>query len=191
MRRADVCGSVRLISHAVQTHFERAGSTRRCRVSQGSPLRDVRHAPSCPECVGGAPTRRSSTGKPWLTWHQAASTQGAFGIHSARSVPRIPERTVENGSILCHGGPSDTINGSQRGHHQFLAQALRYLRPMAWTRPQRLGRVRATCCAPSVRSAASTGKVNALWHARCVSPCLLTIDCAVAAQWMQEFHQPP
>lgn len=31
------------------------------------------------------------------------------------------------------------------------------------------------------------GKVNALWHARCVSPCPLTIDCAVAAQWMQEF----
>lgn len=71
------------------------------------------HRPACQtKC------RRSSRGRA----RPAGATQGAFGIHSAPSMPRFPERMVENGSILCHGGgvtPStarseDTTSSSPR-----------------------------------------------------------------------------
>lgn len=54
-------------------------------------------------------------------------------------------------------GTNDTVNGSHRGHHHFLAEALRYLRPdgLGATAASRT-RFALSYCGPSVRSAAST-----------------------------------
>ena len=71
------------------------------------------------------------------------------------------------GSVLALTS-EDSVNGSHRGHHQFLAKALHHVEPRAWTRSRRRRTRCATCCcARSPRSPASTAAGATAAAGRC------------------------
>ena len=71
------------------------------------------------------------------------------------------------GSVLALTS-EDSVNGSHRGHHQFLAKALHHLEPEGSTRSRsRRTRCARCCCAPSPRSAGSTAAAATDAVARC------------------------
>ena len=75
------------------------------------------------------------------------------------TAPRTPAsgRRAARSDRSSGSAPSDAVNGSHRGHHQFLAKAITHVggRPLDLDRPRHPRDPGASCSAPSPRSSAS------------------------------------
>ena len=82
----------------------------------------------------------------WIrAFEEAVLELAAEGLVHGPAHSSVGQEGGAVGSVLALGA-GDQINGSHRGHHQFLAKALQHVAPQGWTRATRSTPPSTKCC---------------------------------------------